>query len=192
MLDKNHKQRIYKDMTETQMRFEQNSLNIILCSNPFHRIEFLDRLINSTKDPVVFVDMDLLYTGYVRSGMIQKKENLEIVVNPTRANWEDNLSKIVCRASEERILIIIDSFNGMYNTFEGLESGRFINSCMMLLSSVANQSKSSTMVITGVARKKDDGRWILFPGGKRIIQSEKTGVYFLKRGTDGLVVTADD
>ena len=187
LLDKNPEQIIGKDLTEIQIKFEQNNPNIILCSKPFHKIEFLDKLIKSTKDPIIFVDMDLLYTGYIQSGMIQKDENLEII-NPTKINWKNKLLEIISRASKERVFIIIDSLNGMYNVFDKLESIRFINSCIMLLSSIGNQCKSS-IVITGIARKKEDSKWVLSPGGKHIIQSEKTGVYFLKKTTNDLIMT---
>ena len=64
--------------------------------------------------------------------------------------------------------------------FDDLESARFVNSCIMLLSSLGKQS-NSTIVITAMARKKDNNEWILSPGGKHILKSAKTGVYFLKK-----------
>ena len=38
--------------------------------------------------------MDLLYTGYVQSGMIQKKGNVTIFC-PNKTNWKKDLSEIV-------------------------------------------------------------------------------------------------
>jgi len=150
VLDKNPEQIIDNDMTQIQMKFEQNNPNVVLCSKPFHKIEFLDRLINSTEDPIIFIDMDLLYTGYVQSGMIQKKENVTIFC-PDKTNWVGNLIEIISRVSKDRYLVIIDSFNGVYNLFDDLESALFINSCVMLLSSIGNHVNSS-VVITGRAR----------------------------------------
>lgn len=187
MLDKNPEQIIDNDLTQIQMKFEQNNPNLILCSKPFHKIEFLNRLINSTKDPIIFIDMDLLYTGYVQSGMIQKKENVTIFC-PDKTNWERNLTEIISRVSKDRFLVIIDSFNGVYNLFDDLESALFINSCVMLLSSIGNHAKSS-VVITGMARKKENDDWVLSPGGKHIIKSEKTKVYFLKKTENSLIVS---
>ena len=186
MLDKNPEQIIDNDLTQIQIKFEQNNPNIVLCSKPFHKVEFLDRLINSTEDPIIFIDMDLLYTGYVQSGMIQKKENL-VIFCPNKTNWKEEISKIISNVSKERFLIIIDSFNGLYNLFDELESAIFINSCLMLLSSIGNQTKSS-VVITGMARRKKDDSWVLSPGGKHIIKSEKTGVYFLKKMGNNLII----
>jgi hypothetical protein len=186
MLDKNPEQIIDNDLTQIQIKFEQNNPNIVLCSKPFHKVEFLDKLINSTEDPIIFIDMDLLYTGYVQSGMIQKKESV-VIFRPNKTNWKEKISEIISNVSKERSLIIIDSFNGLYNLFDELESAIFINSCLMLLSSIGNQTKSS-VVITGMARKKENDSWVLSPGGKHIIKSEKTGVYFLKKMGNNLII----
>jgi hypothetical protein len=132
MLVKNPEQIIDNDLTQIQIKFKQNNPNIILCSKPFHKIEFLNRLINSTEEPVIIVDMDLLYSGYIQSGMIQKKDNVMIFCLD-KTNWRKKLSEIISKVSKERFLVIIDSFNGIYNVFDDLESARFINSCIMLL-----------------------------------------------------------
>mgnify|MGYP000695654875 CR=1 FL=1 len=58
----------------------------------------------------------------------------------------------------------------------------------MLLSSIGNHVKSS-VVITGMARKKENDGWVLSPGGRHIIKSEKTGVYFLKKTENNLVIS---
>ena len=179
MLVKNPEQIIDNDLKQIQIKFEQNNPNIILSSKPFHKIEFLNRLINSTEKPVIIVDMDLLYSGYIQSEMIQKKDNV-IIFCLDKTNWEEKLSEIISKVSKERFLVIIDSFNGIYNVFDDLESARFINSCIMLLASIGNHTKSP-ILITGIARKKENDEWVLLPGGKHIIKSEKTGVYFLKK-----------
>ena len=186
VLDKNPDQIIDNDLTQIQIKFEQNNPNIVLCSKPFHKVEFLDKLINSTEDPIIFIDMDLLYTGYVQSGMIQKKENV-VIFCPNKTNWKEKISEIISNISKKRFLVIIDSFNGLYNLFDELESAIFINSCLMLLSSIGNQTKSS-VVITGMARRKKDDSWVLSPGGKHIIKSEKTGIYFLKKMGNNLII----
>ena len=187
MLDKNPELFIDDDLSKIQIEFEQKNPNIILCSKPFHKIEFLNRLINSVEDPIIIVDMDLLYTGYVESGMIQKKENI-VIFCPDKKDWKEKLSEIISRVSKERFLVIIDSFNGVYNLFDELEAARLINSCIMLLSSIGNQTKSS-VIVTGMARKKENGEWVLSPGGKHIIKSEKTGIFYLKKSLNDLVMS---
>jgi hypothetical protein len=187
VLDKNPEQAIDNKLTHIQSEFKQNNPNIILCSEPFHKAEFLNRLINSIQDSIIFVDMDLLYTGYVESGMIQKKENV-IVFCPNKTDWKEKLSEIISKISKKKFLVIIDSFNGVYNLFDELESARFINSCIMLLSSIGNQSCSS-VIVTAMARKKENNEWVVSPGGKHIIKSKKTGVYYLKKNANDLIIT---
>ena len=189
MLDKSPELSI-DDLSKIQIEFEQKNPNIILCSKPFHKIEFLNRLINSVEDPIIVVDADLLYTGYVESGMIKKKENL-VIFNPDNKDWREKLSEIISKVSKERFLVIIDSFNGVYNLFDELESTRLINSCIMLLSFIGNQTKSS-VIVTGMARKKENDEWVLSPGGKHIIKSEKTGIFYLKKSLNDLVITSLD
>ncbi len=167
-----------------QNEFKKNVPSLVLCSNSFHKIEFLNKLIISVKNPIIFVDMDLLYSGYVESKMIQKKENL-IIFQPNKLNWKQKLSEIISKVSNKEFLIIIDSFNGIYNLFDDLESARFVNSCIMLLSSLGKQS-NSTIVITGMARKKENSEWILSPGGKNIMKLARSSVYFLKKTQNDL------
>ena len=187
VLDKSPEQILDNDLIHIQNEFEKNIPSIVLCSEPFHKTEFLNRLINSVENPIIFVDMDLLYTGYVESGMIQKKDNV-IIFHPNKATWREKLSEIIGKVSKEKFLVVIDSFNGVYNMFDDLESARFINSCIMLLSSVGRQT-SSSVVITTIARKKENNEWILLPGGKQIIKSGKTGIYFLKKIKNSLVIS---
>ena len=170
--------------------FKKNIPNLILCSNSFHKIEFLNKIIISTKNPIIFVDMDLLYSGYIESKMIQEKENL-MIFQPNNLNWKEKLSEIITKVSKKEFLIIIDSFNGIYNLFDDLESARFVNSCIMLLSSLGKQT-NSTIVITAMARKKENSEWILSPGGKHIMKSAKMGIYFLKKIQNDLIIKLVD
>ena len=173
-----------------QNEFKKNIPNLILCSNSFHKIEFLNKIIRPTKNPIIFVDMDLLYSGYIESKMIQEKENL-MIFQPSNLNWQEKLSEIITKISKKEFLIIIDSFNGIYNLFDDLESARFVNSCIMLLSSLGKQT-NSTIVITAMARKKENSEWILSPGGKHIMKSAKMEIYFLRKIHNDLLIRSID
>ena len=190
MLDKNPEIILDDNLEKIQNEFRKNVPSLVLCSDSFHKIEFLNKLINSVENPIIFVDMDLLYSGYIESKMIQKRKNL-VIFQPNKLNWEKELSEIITKGSKTEFLIIIDSFNGIYNLFDDLESARFVNSCIMLLSSLGKQS-NSTIIITTMARKKDNNEWILSPGGKHILKSAKTGVYFLKKIQNDLKIRIID
>jgi len=187
VLDKSPEWVLDNNLTYIQNEFRKNIPSIVLCSEPFYKIEFLNTLINSVENLIIFVDMDLLYTGYIESGMIQKKENL-VVFHPNKGNWKEKLSEIITQTSKEEILVIIDSFNGVFNMFDDLESARFINSCIMLLASLGRNTNSS-IIVTAMVRKKENGDWVISPGGKQIIKSEKTGMYFLKKIEENLIIS---
>lgn len=186
VLDKNPEQILDNNLTHIQNEFEQNIPNIVLCSESFHKVEFLNRLINSVENPIIFVDMDLLYTGYIESGMIQRNKNVTIF-HPSKSSWKEKLLEVINKILEEKCLVIIDSFNGVYNMFNDLESARFINSCIMLLSSIGMQTNSS-IVITAMVKKKENKEWVISPGGKQILKSEKTGIFFLKKIENNLTI----
>ena len=188
VLDKNPEINLNDDLKCIQNEFKNNVPSLVLCLNSFHKIEFLDKLISSIKNPIIFVDMDLLYSGYIESKMIKQKENVEIF-RPNKLDWKERLSEIICKISEKEFFIIIDSFNGIYNLFDDLESARFVNSCIMLLSSLGKQS-NSTIIITAMARKKENSEWILSPGGKKIMKLVKMGIFFIKKKQNDLIINS--
>jgi hypothetical protein len=72
VLDKNPEIILDDNLENIQNEFKKNVPSLVLCLNSFHKIEFLNKLINSVKNPIIFVDMDLLYSGYIESKMIQR------------------------------------------------------------------------------------------------------------------------
>jgi hypothetical protein len=190
VLDKNPEMILDDNLEYIQNEFKKNVPSLVLCSDSFHKIEFLNKLIFSVENPIIFVDMDLLYSGYIEAKMIQKKENL-IILQPNKLNWKQKLSEIILKTSNKKFLIIIDSFNGIYNLFDNLESARFVNSCIMLLSSLGKQS-DSTIVISAMAKKKDNNERILSPGGKHIMKLPRSSVYLLKKNENQLKIKIID
>jgi len=190
VLDKNPKQILDDSLAQIKNEFPDTSPNIILSSKPFLKSEFLIRLINSNNFPVVFLDFDLLYSGFVISGMIKKNDNVRIFQS-SKINWEKDLKEIIKKISSEKVLVILDSLNGVYNMFDELESARFINAAIMLLSNVARHTKSM-IVVTAISIKNDKGEWILSPGGRHLINSKKSGTYYLSMSEAGLILTSID
>lgn len=188
MLDKNPEQILDDDLIYVKKEFSDKNPNIILCSEPFLKAEFLNELIDSINYPVIFLDFDLLYSGYVVSEMIKKNDSVEIY-RPSKIDCKKIISEIAKRISNEKFLVVIDSFNGFYSIFDNKESGRFINASLMLLSSIGREHGSS-VIITAIVRKNDDGEWILSPGGRHIIDSKKSGTYHLKRIGDSLILNS--
>ncbi len=154
MLDKNPNQILGKDIFKIKNKFSEKNPNFILSSSPFLKTEFLDKLIKSTNSQIIFLDFDLLYSGYVNSGIIKKNENLEICVS-TLNSFNEDIKHIITKIENKKSLVILDTLNGLYNMFDELEYVRFINAVIMLLSSVAKFS-NSIIVVTVMTRKKQD------------------------------------
>ena len=188
VLDKNPEQILDTELIYVRNEFSNKNPNIILCSESFLKAEFLNELIDSIKYPIIFLDFDLLYSGYIVSEMIKKNDKVEIY-HPSKADWKKIISEIAKRISNEKFLVVIDSFNGFYNIFDEKESGRFINASLMLLSSIGRECGSS-VIITAMVRKNDNGEWILSPGGRHIIDSKKSGIYHLKRIGNSLMLSS--
>ena len=179
MLDKNPEKVLITDFQEILREFSSKNPNIVLSSESFLKSQFLIDLIDSSIDPVIFLDFDLLYSGYVYSGMLKKNNRVEIY-QPDNNNIKKIFSDVADKISNKKYLIILDSFNGFYNLFTEVESGIFINAVTMLLSFVARE-KNSVVIVAGIARKKDNEDWVLLPGGRHIVESKNSGLYFLKR-----------
>lgn len=189
MLDKNE-HNFEEDLVHIRQEFLNKNLNTVFCSEPFLKVEFLNELIHSITHPMIFLDFDLLYSGYVISQIIQKNEKVEIY-RPNKLIWEEILTETIKKISDEKFLVIVDSINGLYNMFDKKESGRSISASLMLLASVGERVGSSVIVIA-MARKNDKNEWILSPGGRHIIVSKKSGIYNLKKSGNSLMLSSLD
>ena len=77
MLDKNP-ENVFYNLQEILNKFSKKNPNIIVCSQPFTKSQFLNELIDSIDFPIIYLDFDLLFSGYVISKMIPKNDKVEI------------------------------------------------------------------------------------------------------------------
>jgi len=75
--------------------------------------------------------------------------------------------------------------------FDKLESARFVNATIMLLSSIARRTKS-WILVTAMAIKNDDWEWILSPGGRHLLDAKKSGIYYLDLSETSLILNIID
>jgi len=186
VLDKNPNQVLNEVFVKLKIEFSDKNPIIILSSKPFVKSEFLINLIDSLNVPVIFFDFDLLYSGYINSGMIKKNEKVKIL-RPNEKDFQRHLKEVVEKISKERVLVILDSLNVLYNMFENLDSFRFTNATIMLLASIAKTTKSH-IIVTAMVTKNEKKEWILSPGGKHLIESKKSGMYYLDNSESNLVL----
>ena len=176
MLDKSSDKVLEIDGNQIQEKLEKQVLNFVLSSNSFHKIEFIYKIIKVSQIPIIVIDFDFLYSGYVESKMIENNKNLVIFNPDSKEFWNKKLAEIITRISQEKILVIIDSMNGFYNIFGEKTSSRIFNSCLMLITSFVKSinnvedSVKSTVVVTALAKEKDSGEWVLSPSGNQIFK----------------------
>ena len=177
MLDKNPDERLIG--IKAKKYIHQHTLSSVLCNEPFVKAAFLSKFISSVEYPVIYLDFDLLYSGYVHSNMIPKKENVSLFV-PTRNDLEKTLKTVLTMILSEKSLVIIDSLNGFYNLFDEKDAGRLINAYIMLLTFIAKES-DSTILVVSMARKNDQKEWVLSPTGRHVLNAKLMTKVFLKQ-----------
>ena len=150
---------------------EQNTANMIFYEDSFAKTSFFTNEISNWEIPIFYLDFDLQYTGFIKSGMTKEMENLTLLC-PENGSLREGLKSIIANITNERSLIIIDSLNGLFNVFEGQnDTGRLVNSFLMLLVSAANHTKSTIMV--GILSKLNEDRWVLYNTGRAEIDNKQ-------------------
>ena len=150
---------------------EQNTTNMIFYEDSFTKTSFFTREVSNYKVPIFYIDFDLQYTGFVKSGITQEMENLNLL-HPENGSFREDLKSIIAKISREKSLIVIDSLNGFFNILEGdKDLGRLINSFLMLLVSAANHTKS-TILVGALSKLNEEGRWVLYNTGRSVLDNE--------------------
>ena len=150
---------------------EQNTTNMIFYDDSFTKTSFFTKEIPNWEVPIFYLDFDLQYTGFVKSGVTTEMKNLTLL-HPENGSLHEGLKSVIAKISRERSLIIIDSLNGFFNILEGdKDLGRLVNSFLMLLVSAANHTKS-TIIVGTLSKLNEDGRWVLYNTGRSVIDNE--------------------
>lgn len=178
MLDKNPDQSPSDGITQARKYLNENTLSVVLCKEPFAKAAFLTKLTEASDIPVIYLDFDLLYSGYVKSEMIQQSPNVSLYA-PSKEDWNEILKKILLVVLNQKSIVIIDSLNGLYNILDGKDIGRLVNAYIMLISFVAKESGSSVL-FSSMGRRKDKEGWVLSPTGRRVIDTQMTKLYLEK------------
>jgi len=162
-------------------------VNSVLCHDAFAKEAVIRRIAEASPVPVILLDFDQLFTGYVNSGMLARSSNVRAYC-PARDSWPRIFGEVASRVSAERTVLIVDSFNGFFSLFDGRDSGRYANSCMMMLSSCARNA-GGRVFLCSVARIREGEGWILHPTGRRALDADSVSKFFAG-GRDGVRIEA--
>jgi len=148
----------------------QNVLNSVMCSDPYVKTAFFIKLVDLIDLPIVYLDFDLLYSGYLTAKIVPEYDKLQ-VFQPTRDNWNNLFRDVVASISKQKSLLIFDSLNGFFSLFYNKKDvGMFVNSCIMLLSKTAKLTDSSVVVAS--MAKKEDQVWVLDTIGRQVVDAK--------------------
>jgi len=165
----------------------QKQINSILYSDPFLKAGFISKLVKDTNIDVLYLDLDLLYSGYVISGIIPSQKNLTLI-QPTADTIGEMLPEILAKSSTSQSLIVVDSLNGLFNMLnQKKDVGKTIASIIMLITSMARITNSYLVIASMVRYKKEEG-WILSPTGKRLIETKNSKKILLEYEKGGILV----
>jgi hypothetical protein len=171
VLDKNPEIHSDDSLSEIMKILEANPLNSIMFSNSFLKTVFLTKIIQASKNTIYYLDFDLLYSGYITSDIISKNKRVSLY-QPTKNDFLDIFKNIIYLVSKKKSIVILDSLNGFFNLFnENQDAGRMINSYIILLSSISKMS-GSFVLITSLARIKDNEGYVLSITGRHVLDSK--------------------
>ena len=172
-MDKNHT--TFENLHLLEENLSPSSFSLLLYENAFSKIKLIQEIVKKQTLPVLFVDLDFLFSGYVKSQLLAIP-NLSLF-STVESTITEILPKILTKISIEPHLVIFDSVNGLYNTLSNdADSGRIVNSILMLLGQNSQFSKS-TLVIFALAGKKDNN-WVLL-NGRQILENENMKKFFI-------------
>ena len=155
--------------------FEKNPINLITYTDPYTKTLLMRELIAESNNKIIYLDFDLLFSGYINADIIKKSQNLSLF-QIQKQTFEDIMHKTILEISSKKTIVVIDSINVFYNVFtERNDVGRLVNS-IMLLTKFAKISNSIILVNTFIPNKENLGDEI----PKYMISSEFLSKFFLE------------
>jgi hypothetical protein len=166
-LDKNHT--TFENFGLLEKNLIPSSSSLLFYQSAFSKIKLIQEIISNQNLPILYVDLDFLFSGYVKSQLLTIP-NLTLF-STLESKVNEILPEILAKISIKPHLVIFDSINGLYNTLSNdADSGRLVNAILMLLAK--NTSFSNSILIIFALAGKKEKNWIL-PNGRQILENDK-------------------
>ena len=166
-MDKNHT--TFENFQLLEKNLLPSNSYLLFYENAFSKIKLIQEIASKQSLPILYIDFDFLFSGYIQSQLLAMP-NLTLF-NTLESEINEILPEILTKISTEPHLVIFDSINGLYNTLSNnTDSGRAVNSILMLLARNVSFS-NSTLIISALAVKKENN-WVL-PNGRQILENDK-------------------
>lgn len=166
---------------------EQNTLNVIFYESSFAKTTFFVKILSKWNIPTFYLDFDLLYSGFVKSGRTPLSKNITLLC-PDADSLHENLRSVVDKISKTKSLVIIDSLNGFFNLLEDRkDTGQIINSLIMLLTSSA-KNVNSIVVVGSLSKLINENEWVLYNTGRHVIENKHMTKIQLTESNGNIIV----
>ena len=166
---------------------EQNTLNVIFYESSFAKTTFFVKILSKWNIPTFYLDFDLLYSGFVKSGRTPLPKNITLLC-PDADSLHENLRSVVDKTSKTKSLVIIDSLNGFFNLLEDRkDTGQIINSLIMLLTSSA-KNVNSIVVVGSLSKLINENEWVLYNTGRHVIENKHMTKIQLTESNGNIIV----
>ena len=166
---------------------EENTLNVIYYESSFAKTTFFVKILSKWNIPTFYLDFDLLYSGFVKSGLTPLSKNITLLC-PDADILHENLRSVVDKISKTKSLVIIDSLNGFFNLLEGRkDTGQIINSLIMLLTSSA-KNVNSIVVVGSLSKLINENEWVLYNTGRHVIENKHMTKIQLTESNGNIIV----
>ena len=166
---------------------EQNALNVIFYESSFAKTTFFVKILSKWNIPTFYLDFDLLYSGFVKSGRTPLPKNITLLC-PDADSLHENLRSVVDKISKTKSLVIIDSLNGFFNLLEDRkDTGQIINSLIMLLTSSA-KNVNSIVVVGSLSKLINENEWVLYNTGRHVIENKHMTKIQLTESNGNIIV----
>jgi len=166
---------------------EQNTLNVISYESSFAKTTFFVKILSKWNIPTFYLDFDLLYSGFVKSGLTPLSKNITLLC-PDADSLHENLRSVVDKISKTKSLVIIDSLNGFFNLLEDRkDTGQIINSLIMLLTSSA-KNVNSIVVVGSLSKLINENEWVLYNTGRHVIENKHMTKIQLTESNGNIIV----
>ena len=139
--------------------------HVILCKSPFSKCSCLAEMARDSELAVIYVDADMLYSGYARAGMMDVPPHV-LVRRPDPADWNAELAAIIRATARKPHLVILDTLNGLGGMWGGPGGIRLAGHSMMLLAAMGRDA--GTVVVAAAVARKSAAGWEMSPGGRLI------------------------
>lgn len=191
MLHKNQQNNSTDTITKIQRIIHNECLSSISFDDAITKTYFFHKLASITEIPTIYLDFDLLYSGYIAATILPQAENVTLF-QPSQQTLKDLSVDIMDQISQKQHIVIIDSLNGFFTTLiDQKDSGRIINSLIMLLVSAA-QKTDSVVIVGSISKFKDGEGWVLSAIGRHVLEIERMNLLSVRKQNSQLHLVLTD